>query len=222
MISLVSRTNWSSRPSSSKVYEISKSPPSEVNSHRPSSPRQEELLELAYAHILVHGLTDLSLRPLAAAIGSSPRVLLFLFKSKEDLLRALLERARRDELAAIESIRRDQGVLNLRQVALSVWEWLSDPVHRDLLSLWVETYARSLVQPDGLWAEFASRTVYDWLDLFASYQSPARRRSRSGEAERTATLALLRGAMLDLLATGEVARVTGAVTSQLPTLIRVK
>ena len=47
------------------------------------SARETELVELAYAYVLEHGLSDLSLRPLAAAIGSSPRVLLFLFGSKE-------------------------------------------------------------------------------------------------------------------------------------------
>jgi len=60
--------------------------------------RKEELLELAYAYVREHGLAQLSLRPLAAATGSSPRVLLFLFGSKEGLIRALLARARRDEL----------------------------------------------------------------------------------------------------------------------------
>jgi len=47
----------------------------------------------------------MSLRPLAAAIGSSPRVLLFLFGSKEGLVRALLARARLDELGLLDEIR---------------------------------------------------------------------------------------------------------------------
>ncbi len=35
------------------------------------SARQTELLDAAYRYALEHGLADLSLRPLAAAIGSS-------------------------------------------------------------------------------------------------------------------------------------------------------
>jgi len=54
------------------------------------SARQEELLDRAYAYVLTHGISDLSLRPVAAAIGSSPRVLLYLFGSKDGLIRALL------------------------------------------------------------------------------------------------------------------------------------
>ena len=68
------------------------------------SARQLELLERAYAYSLTHGLADLSLRPLATAIGSSPRVLLFLFDSKDGLIRALLARARVDELELLRQL----------------------------------------------------------------------------------------------------------------------
>ena len=46
------------------------------------SARKQELLEAAYQYVLGNGLADMSLRPLAKEIGSSPRVLLFLFGSK--------------------------------------------------------------------------------------------------------------------------------------------
>jgi AcrR family transcriptional regulator len=115
--------------------------------------RRDELLELAYAYVLEHGLAGMSLRPLAKAIGSSPRVLLFLFGSKDELVRALLARARADELEHADG-------------PLEVWEWLAAPEHRGLLTLWV-------------------------------------------------TLAVLRGAMLDLLATGDEPRVSAAVRARL-------
>src|SRR6201992_2724445 len=62
-----------------------------------SSARRDELLERAYGYVIEHGLAAMSLRPLATEIGSSPRVLLFLFGSKDGLVRALLARARADE-----------------------------------------------------------------------------------------------------------------------------
>src|ERR1700704_1958853 len=113
-----------------------------------ASARREELLERAYEYVLTHGLTDLSLRPLAAAVGSSPRVLLFLFGSKDQLVRELLARARADEteLPALRSAAAD-----LPAAALQVWEWLAADRHRGLLRLWVESYARSLIEPDGPW-----------------------------------------------------------------------
>jgi hypothetical protein len=42
--------------------------------------------------------------------------------------------------------------------------------------------------------------------VLATAQPPGVRRTRAGEAERTRALALLRGALLDLLATGDQAR----------------
>jgi len=184
------------------------------------SPRKIELLELAYAYALDHGLADISLRPLAAAIGSSPRVVLFLFGSKDGLTRALLARARRDELAMLEALRHDHPDIDLAGAAERVWRWLSEKQHRPLLTLWAEGYGRSLTEPTGPWAGFAQQTVRDWLDVLADFQPPSRRRSAAGEAERTGALAMLRGALLDLLATGDLHRTTAAVHDQLERMRR--
>jgi AcrR family transcriptional regulator len=175
------------------------------------SARRDELLERAYGYALEHGLASLSLRPLAEAVGSSPRVLLFLFGSKDELVRALLERARADELELLGSA----PTGDLAAVAGRLWDWLSAPERSGLLTLWVEAYARSLVEPDGPWRGFAARTVDDWLDLLAAAQPAGHRGSAAGTAERTAVLAVLRGAMLDVLATGDVARTTAAVRGRL-------
>ncbi len=135
------------------------------------SARETELLERAYAWVLEHGLSDLSLRPLAAAIGSSPRVLLFLFGSNEGLLR-----------------------------------------------VWVEAYGRSLTDPTGPWGEFARATVDDWLAVLAAAQPAEVRRTARGRDQRTTALALLRGGLLDLLATGDRRRVDAAVRAGVATL----
>jgi AcrR family transcriptional regulator len=182
--------------------------------HRPSA-RREELLEKAYQYVLEHGLAEMSLRPLAAAIGSSPRVLLFLFGSKDGLIRALLARARTDELAALEHIRPDPGPDGLVAVVRATWAWLSAEQHGRLLGLWLEAFARSLTDADGPWTGFARQTVEDWLAILASAQTAPRRRSHAGSTERTLALAVLRGALLDLLATGDVERTTAALDAHL-------
>jgi AcrR family transcriptional regulator len=190
------------------------------------SARQEELLERAYGYALANGLADLSLRPLAKTIGSSPRVLLYLFGSKDGLIRALLERARQEELAAIGALREElqpadsAHPADLAETAQLVWQWLADPAHRHLLGLWVEAYGRSLADPGGPWAGFAAQTVQDWLELLATRQPPGVRRSAAGAGQRTAVLAVLRGAMLDLLATGDTARTGRAVEQSVAALRR--
>lgn len=175
------------------------------------SARRDELLERAYAYVLEHGLADLSLRPLAAAAGSSPGVLMFLFGSKDGLVRALLARARSDELALLSAVRVTGEPPGLAAVGRQVWAWLAAGEHRALLVLWVEAYARSLVDPQGPWASFARGTVEDWLEVLAGAQPPPERASEAGAARRTLVLAVLRGALLDLLATGDVDRTTAAV-----------
>jgi AcrR family transcriptional regulator len=165
------------------------------------SARRAELLESAYRHTLEHGLVGMSLRPLAQAVGSSPRVLLYLFGSKDGRVRALLQRARAEELALLQAVRCDHG--SLAEAALALWRWLAAPEHGRILALWTEAYARSLVEPDGAWAGFAARTVDDWLGLLAEFADDA--------TDRTLVLAVLRGGLLDLLATGDRARVTPAV-----------
>jgi AcrR family transcriptional regulator len=177
-----------------------------------ASPRREELLERAYGYALEHGVADMSLRPLAGAVGSSPRVLLFLFGSKAGLVQALLTRARRDELALLERARAaGAGERDPAGIAAQLWEWLAAEEHRGLLNLWVEGYARSLIDADGgPWAGFARATVADWLELLGEVTGDP--------IERTLILAVLRGALLDLLATGDLERVSAAVERQLELL----
>ncbi|MEU9201231.1 TetR family transcriptional regulator [Streptomyces sp. NPDC048332] len=182
------------------------------------SARQTELLEAAYQYALAHGLADLSLRPLAEAIGSSPRVLLFLFESKDGLLRALLARARTDELALLDRAGQPGRPAGLVPAAEQVWTWLAAREHRPLLRLWAEAYTRSLLQPEGAWAGFARATVEDWLKVLAGFQPPSERDSQHGATHRTLALAVLRGALLDLLATDDEKRLTEAVTHQLALL----
>jgi AcrR family transcriptional regulator len=184
----------------------------------PDSPRKQELLEAAYRYVLGNGLAGMSLRPLAKEVGSSPRVLLFLFGSKEGLIRALLARAREDELGYLRQARDGQGAPDRqgwRQAGREIWSWLAAPSHRALLAFWVEGYAMSLAGDRGPWAGFGRDTVNDWLELLARHQPAERRGSAEAEAERTLLLAVLRGALLDLLATGEAGRVTAAVERHL-------
>ena len=151
------------------------------------SARRRELLDAAYRYVLEHGLADLSLRPLAAAIGSSPRVLLFLFGSKDGLVQALLARARADERAVLDQVRRASVAGGPPAAAEAIWAWLAAPEHRALLILWLEGYARALVERDGAWAGFAARTVRDWLELLTDV-------APGDDVDRTLLLAVLRGA----------------------------
>ncbi len=179
-----------------------------------TSDRRTEIVEAAYHHVAGAGLAGASLRPLAEAVGSSTGVLRFLFGSKDGLVAAVLARARADELQFLAAIPHDADLVG---VARATWTWLADPQHRNVLRLWTESYAASLQDDAGPWAGFAATTVRDWLAVLAQAQPAAERNTARGRAERTAVLALLRGAMLDLIATGDRARTTRAIEAVLGT-----
>jgi AcrR family transcriptional regulator len=139
-------------------------------------------------------------------------VLLYLFGSKDGLVRALLGRARVDELGLLAAMRQTGPTGgDLATVAAQLWDWLAAEDHRALLTMWVEGYSRSLTDPGGPWAGFAQATVRDWLDLLRAAQPPTVRDGAAAQASRTLVLAVLRGALLDLLATGDADRAGAAV-----------
>lgn len=181
------------------------------------SARRRELLDATYGWVLEHGWAGMSLRPLAEAVGSSPRVLLYLFGSKDGLVRALLGRSRTDQLRVLDALPDDAG---LAQVGRVLWAWLAAAEHRPLLRLWLEAYSRSLGEEpdaggDSPWAGFARDTVSDWDLLLAAHQPSDRVSTPEGTAERALLLAVLRGALLDLLATGDAERTGAAVAAHL-------
>lgn len=76
------------------------------------SSRKQELLEATIIYLLEHGLAELSLRPLAAAAGTSARLLIYHFGSKERLLVEVLEtlqRRLRASFAEVLAARRKGG-----------------------------------------------------------------------------------------------------------------
>jgi hypothetical protein len=140
--------------------------------------------------------------------------------SKDGLVRALLSRGRTDELALLDWLmpNAEGEPPGLETATAQVWSWLRVVENRPLLRLWAEADARSLVEPDGAWAGFATATVNDWLEVLTSCQSPEEMDSVDGVARRTLTLAVLRGCLLDLLATGGDARVDAALHHHLALL----
>ncbi|WP_406456923.1 TetR/AcrR family transcriptional regulator [Streptomyces sp. NBC_01622] len=184
------------------------------------SPRRTELLDACYAYLLEHGLTGLSLRPLATATGTSPRVLLYLFGSKDELLRQLLARARHEQVGMMAAIltepdRADSGARaageSFDDLVERLWTFLSAPEQRPMVRLTYEAFLMSLSHDPGPWAGFAGEAAREWLDLLARAQPPGTPPALA-QARATRALALVRGLLLDLLACEEPRRVQSALT----------
>lgn len=179
------------------------------------SARRTELLVASYAYVLGHGLNGLSLRPLAAAVGSSPRVLLYLFGSKENLLREVLARARSEQIAQMTSAFKVQGQgRGLEETAAHLWAWLSAPDQRAMVRLTYEAFMLSLSHEPGPWAGFAAEAAQDWLNLLIDAQAHVAR--AEAEARATRVLATIRGLLIDLLACGDTERIAAAARMDWP------
>jgi AcrR family transcriptional regulator len=164
---------------------------------RPPDPdRRAKTLERAAEYVLDHGLEGLSLRPLAAALGTSPRMLLYDFGSKEQLI---------DEILA-EVRRREERLIAERQIDFrgapgdalgAVWEWVSAEERAPFMRLFFETYVDALRRPGA-----AQPLVRDWVDFLEREVDAA-----------TATLfiAVIRGLLLDRLAADDPARTDAAL-----------
>lgn len=180
-----------------------------TSQYPPGSPRRAELLSACYGYVLEHGLAGLSLRPLAAATGTSPRVLLYLFGSKEQLVRELLARARHEQISLITGLLGpDIPDGGFGQLADRLWNLLSSPGQRPMVRLTYEAYLRSVSRDPGPWQGFAAETARDYLELLIRAQ-PGAHPARA-EATAASTLALIRGLLLDLLADGDTDRVAAA------------
>lgn len=169
------------------------------------SPRREELLSLAYDYVLEQGLAGLSLRPLAAATGTSPRVLLYLFGSKDGLVRELLARARQQHLALLSSSLNGAEIGGVDDLVDLVWRLLAAPEQRGLVRLTYEGFLMSLQRDPGPWTGFAQEQISDWLTVLRS--APPGGCAEHSEARATRALALVRGLLLDLLATEDTDRI---------------
>ena len=158
--------------------------------------RRQELLDGAIDYVIENGLADLSLRPLAAALGTDAPVLLHHFGNKEELLVQILNGVR-DRL---RQVRRDGSSGSAGGGLLAVWKWSSDPRHDGLFRLFFEAYGLALQRPETF-QDFLGHVVGDWLDELGPQFGPDR---------TTLAIAALRGLLLDLLTTGDRARVDSA------------
>lgn len=103
--------------------------------------RREELLEQATDYVLAHGLFGLSLRPLAEALGTSDRMLLYHFKSKDLLVAGVLRVSNERSLARIGGLAASPDV---RTGVLDLWQAISTPPVLPCVRLYIEASALGL------------------------------------------------------------------------------
>jgi AcrR family transcriptional regulator len=181
---------------------------------KPDPARREQLLVATASYLEENGLTGLSLRPLAAAVGVSPRTLLYHFGSKEQLLTDALNASPGLKAAVAEFVASDDPLFaRVRRL----WARTADPGSRPYLRLFFEVYAAALREPRR-YAAFLSGVVDGWLALLIPMLEREGLAPASARTLATELLALHHGCALDLLATGDHGRVDEAYLSRVAEL----
>lgn len=156
--------------------------------------RRDELAQAATDYALEHGLVGLTLRPLAAALGTSDRMLLYHFAGKDDLVTAVLQVSNDRAVAELRGLAPARDV---RRAVLALWDLHASPVLARCQRMYVEAAALGLFgqEPYASLVRAANRV---WVAALAEHLVASG--AVPGRAARAVALldAALTGFLLDL------------------------
>ena len=167
--------------------------------------RREQLLDAALGYCVKHGLSNLSLRPLAEEIGTSARLLIFHFGSKEDLVAAvLMELNKRLQMSFEEVVASaDPGP---HPPLRRFWDWATSDEALPALRLLYELQIVAVQNPDQ-YGRYLEKTSLDWLAVATASQSS----KDAQDAIPTLCIAVFDGLMLEFISSGDRERLTRAL-----------
>jgi AcrR family transcriptional regulator len=139
---------------------------------RPPDPaKRRDLLDQVREYMIRNGLAGLSLRPLARALGTSDRMLLYYFGTKERMVAEALALDERRPLLRARSLLgtddADRDPAWLRGFMEEVWQRFSTPDLRAALPLYLEIMVTGLLRPDR-YAPVVRDALTEWNDLLTS------------------------------------------------------
>lgn len=170
---------------------------------------KQRLLDAAIDYVAANGVGELSLRKLAAAIGTSHRMLIYHFGSKEGLLVEIIRAVERTQRDALRDLDLTPGS-TLADIGRAFWARLADPVLWPNERLFFEVYGQALQGRPGTTA-LLDRIVEDWLDPITELYGRLGLPPEKARATARLGVAVARGLLLDLLATGDRAGVDAAM-----------
>lgn len=163
------------------------------------SPR-EALLAKVMTYFATHGVGDTSLRTLAAGVGTSHRMLIYHFGSREGVLTAVIDAMARQQLEDMGNYLRAGADNDPRAVAWATWEHLADDaeVFGPLL---FELSAHAMVGHE--WAGQLRDLMTDGVRRLALFFETLDEPPERAELLARTSMAIARGALFDLALTGD-------------------
>ena len=168
-------------------------PRTEPRAGAPTS-RRELLAAAATDYALEHGLVGLSLRPLAAAIGTSDRMLLYHFAGKDDLVATMLRVSNDRSVAAVRAL---PPSVDVKDAVRRLWEAVVSPALDRCQRMYVEAAALGLLGREP-YASVVREANAAWVATLADHLVASGLPSaRAGRAVRLLDAAFM-GFQLDL------------------------
>ena len=169
---------------------------------------RERLLAAAMEHVAEHGVGNLSLRGLAAALGTSHRMLSYHFGSREGLLIEVIRAVEAQQRAALAELLLDEDAPPAETMR-RMWRRVADPALWPNERLFFEVYAQAL--QGGPHARPLLDGIVDlWVEPLARIAVARGEDEARARAEARLGVAVTRGLLLDLLATRDRAAVDAA------------
>jgi AcrR family transcriptional regulator len=169
---------------------------------------RERLLAAAIEHVSQHGVGEISLRGLAAALGTSHRMLIYHFGSREALLIEVIRTVEEQQRAALAATLEGADAPPA-EIMRQMWARVADPALWPNERLFFEVYAQALQgSPHAL--PVLDGIVEAWVEPLAALVAPGRPKAEA-RAEARLAVAVVRGLLLDLLATGDREAVDAAM-----------
>jgi AcrR family transcriptional regulator len=172
------------------------------------SPR-ETLLEGAIDYVAHNGITDLSLRQLAGALGTSHRMLIHHFGSKEGLWVAIVHEVERRQRAILADLVPNADVA-VADAMRGWWRHISDPSLWPNERLFFELYGQA-IQGRPHTVAMLDGIIDDWLEPAAAINMAYGLAEDQARAHARLGIAVTRGLLLDLVATRDVEAVNAAM-----------
>lgn len=105
--------------------------------------RRQAAIERMADHVLSEGLGAATLRPLAAAAGTSDRMLLYYFADKDELLAATLDRVARRMLAQLDDAIPAEPRRPFAMLLQEVWAAMASESLQPFMPLWLDLASRA-------------------------------------------------------------------------------
>ena len=170
---------------------------------------KQRLLNAAIEYVAANGMSDVSLRTLAAALGTSHRMLIFHFGSKEGLWVEIIRTVEERQRELLGQILPDPQQ-PVREAMRAWWKHISDPALWPNERLFFEIYGQAL-QGRAHTVELLDGIVEDWLGPATEINLALGIPRDLARAHARVGVAVTRGLLLDLLATRDVAGVDAAM-----------